>query len=390
MTKSEHTIAITCQEGDPKNPKTWTAVPSMIAQGLESLGVTVLGINSNLEKYQTLPYLLLHRVSGLGTYDVRRGRLARIHRAKIVQNQSRALGCTKILHMGTLDLPIPKLDEGVDHYLFCDSTWNLWSQYATNIDQYPPKLLQLAEELDWESYAKIKHFFPVSEYVRENLIYHYRIDPKRITVVGSGIKEIKPFTGEKDYENGHILFVAKMRFEDKGGSLLLEAFKIAQRKKPSLKLVIVGQDQYKNLIGSVPNVTVHGFIPLEELQNLFNTAALFAMPALNEPWCQVYIEALANKTPILGLNRNYLPEITRQGQYGFLVDEPTPESIADAILQAFSNPSKLREMGAAGQKYCLETFSWEQVVIKIASVMLVTKLPSLELEKQKLQNGYPE
>jgi glycosyltransferase involved in cell wall biosynthesis len=117
-------------------------------------------------------------------------------------------------------------------------------------------------------------------------------------------------------------------------------------------------------------VTVTGFIPQEELQNLFNTAALFAMPALNEPWGLVYLEALACKTPILGLNRNSLPEITRKGQYGLLVDEPTPDCIADAILQAFSHPEKLREMGAMGQTYCLKTFSWDQVAMKIVSVML--------------------
>ena len=381
MTKSEHIIALTSQDGDPKNPKTWTAVPSMIGNAIESLGVKVIGIDASLRKYQKLPYLVLHGVSGLGTFDCGIGRLARNHRAKIVQARSRALGCTKILHTGTLTLPLPKVEAGVDHFLFCDSTWNLWSRYATNLERYPPKKRQLAGQLEREAYAQINHFFPVSEYVRENLINHYGIDPKRITVVGSGIRKIEPFTGEKDYEKGHILFAAKMRFEDKGGFLLLEGFKIAQRKNSSLKVVIVGQEQYKNLIGSVPNVTVHGFMPWEELQNLFKTAALFAMPAVNEPWGQVYIESLAYITPILGLNRNFLPEITRGGQYGFLVDEPTPASISDAILQAFSNPEKLRQMGADGQNYCLKTFSWDKVAIKIASVMLGSELSNLKSEK---------
>jgi glycosyltransferase involved in cell wall biosynthesis len=384
MSKTEHLIAIT-SDGDPKHPKTWSGSPSNIVKAIESLGVTVLGIDSGLKKYQKLAYLLLHPVQGLGSIDYLRGRLARTHRAQTVQAHRRTHGCRKILHTGTLDLPMPKPDSEVDHYLFCDSTWNLWSQGTTNIERYRPKLLKLSEQLERESYAQIKHFFPISEYVRENLINHYGIEPQRITVVGTGRGKIEAFTGEKDYENGHILFVAKERFEDEGGSLLIEGFKKAQRKNPSLKLVIVGQEQYRNLIGSVPNVTVTGFIPWEQLQNLFNTAALFAMPALNEPWGLVYLEALACKIPILGLNRNSLPEITRKGQYGFLVDEPSPDCIANAILQAFSNPDKLREMGAAGQKYCLETFSWDQVAIKIASVMLGAQLPSFDSEKQNPQ-----
>ena len=369
MSQNEHPIAIASSQGDPKNPKTWSGTPSNIIRGMEDLGVKVLGINSNLKKHQKLTYLLVHKLCGYRT-DYRRGRLSRTHSAKILQSQIKALGIKKILHTSTFDLPLPKPEPEVEHYLFCDSTWNLWSQYTTNIAQYTPKMRSLAEQLEQESYAQVKHFFSISEYIRENLINYYQIEPNRITVVGTGRGKIEPFMGNKDYQNGHILFVAKARFEDKGGPLLLEGFKKARQQNPSLKLVIVGQKEYEQLIGSVPGVSVTGFIPWEELQNLFHTAALFAMPSLNEPWGLVYLEALACKTPILGLNRNSLPEMTDKGKYGFLVDEPTPESIAEAMLQAFSHPDKLQEMGSDGQKYCLEKFSWEQVASKIVSVML--------------------
>ncbi len=359
--------------GDPKHPKTWSGTPKNITDALENLGFTVFGIDSSIKsKYQRRVYWLFHKVFGLGTYNYGRGRLARTLSASILQAQSKTFGCKKVLHTGTLDLPISKLDRGIEHYLFCDSTWNLWSQSATDIKLYTPKMLQIAEELEQESYSQIKHFFPISSYVRENLITHYRINPKQITVVGTGRGSIEPFTSKKDYRNGHILFVAKERFADKGGFILLEGFKIAHKSNPSLKLVIVGRDEYRDLIGSINNVSVTGYIAWEELQNLFNTAALFAMPALNEPWGLVYLEALACKTPILGLNRNALPEITNHGQYGFLVNEPTPDSVADAILSAFSDLDRLQNIGEAGQKFCLETFSWEQVATKIASVMLET------------------
>lgn len=189
-------------------------------------------------------------------------------------------------------------------------------------------MLKLAENLAQESYAQIKHFFPISKYVKDNLINHYHIDPKQITVVGTGRGNIEPFTGKKDYKNGHILFVGKGRFTDKGCLFLLEGFKLAQRNNPSLKLIIVAPNEYRSLVSSVPNATVTGYISWQELQNLFNTAILFAMPALNEPWGLVYLEALACKVPILGLNRNSLPEITDNGQYKFLVEEPTPDKIA--------------------------------------------------------------
>jgi glycosyltransferase involved in cell wall biosynthesis len=134
-----------------------------------------------------------------------------------------------------------------------------------------------------------------------------------------------------------------------------------------LKLVIVGQDSYKEMVKDIPNVTVHGYIEWEKLQRLYYDAALFAMPAIMEPWGQVYVEALECKTPILGLNRNSLPEITQNGRFGFLVDQATPEKVADAILEAYSDPQRLQQMGEAGQKYCLENFSWHHVATKIAA-----------------------
>ena len=357
--------------GDPKHPKTWSGTPSNIANALESLGLTVYGIDSSIKrKYQHRVYWLSHKILGLGTYDYSRGRFARTHSAGILQAQSKTFGCKKVLHTGTLDLPIAKLAPEIEHYLFCDSTWNLWAKNTTDIKQYTPKMLQIAEELEQESYKQVKHFFPISNYVQENLIAHYKINPKQITVVGSGRGNIEPFTQEKNYRDGTILFVAKERFADKGGFILLEGFKIAQKDNPALKLVIVGRDEYRALIGSIPNVSVTGYIAWEELQNLFNTAALLAMPALNEPWGLVYLEALACKTPILGLNRNAFPEITNHGQYGFLVNEPTANNIAEAILSAFSDLDRLKHMGEAGQKFCLETFSWKQVATKIANVML--------------------
>lgn len=380
MTKAEPVIAISCSDGDPRCLKTWSGTPSNITKAIESLGITVLGIDASLKRYQRPAFKLLHRLAGLGT-DYVGGPTFRAQSAKITERQIQASGYTKVLHTSQLGLPMPKLGKEVDHYLVCDTTRALWTKFASNVASCTPKMLRIADQLEWESFAQIKHFFPISEYVRDNLIHHYRVDSDRITVVGSGRGNIQPFTGKKDYKNGHILFVAKGRFEDKGGPLLIEGFKLAQRENPSLKLVIVGDAHYRDIIGPIPNVTVTGYIPWEELQNLFNTAALFAMPALNEPWGLVYLEALACKTPILGLNRNSLPEITRDGQYGFLVEEPSPERIADAILQAFSHSDKLGEMGAAGQKYCLETFAWNQVATKIASVMLDTPVSGLKQEQ---------
>jgi len=362
-------IAVSSPAGNPRNPKIWSRAPASIIEGLERSGYSSLAIDSSMSKNRRAACRILHQALGLGS-DYPRGRIARRCTSKEALRQSRSHNCTRILHTSTLDLPIPRKALGMNHYLFCDSTWNLHSQYTQDTDRYPARMLQLAEQLEQESYTQVKHFFPTSKYVHEDLIHHYHISPQDITVVGTGRGGIAPYEGEKDWESGHILFVAQHRFEEKGGLLLLEAFKKVQQQKPRMELVMVGGDQYRTFTESVPNVRMTGFVSKEELQELFDTAVLFAMPALDEPWGLVYLEALACKTPILGLNRKAFPEISGHGKYGFIVDSPTPDCVANKILESLSDVTKLRAMGSEGQKYCLKAFSWDSVAVKIASQVL--------------------
>ena len=190
---------------------------------------------------------------------------------------------------------------------------------------YSEMLLIDAERLEKIAYHQMTHIFSISEFVKKNLVEHYEVKPEKITVVGTGPSEfIKPFHGEKSYSNGKILFAAKDRFTDKGGHLVLEAFKIASQRNSHLELSIVGQNEYTEKL-NLPNIKAYGFLRVDELQEIFNKSSLFLMPAINEPWGLVYLEALACKTPIVGLNRNSFPEIADYGNYGFGLDSTNPE-----------------------------------------------------------------
>jgi len=297
--------------------------------------------------------------------DIDRGRFHRYLRRRYVNTFFQAHHSQNVLHTGTFDLPLPSVPPGTRHFLFCDSTWDLWRRVVPSIHFYSPKLLADAERLEEESYRQMSHVFTISEYVRRNLIEHFQIRADRITVVGTGRGAIQPYTGPKDYGNRTILFVAKGRFEDKGCVLLLEALKLARQREPRLHLIVVGDERSRKYAEGIPNVEVHGFVALETLQSFFNRAALFAMPALNEPWGLVFLEALSCKTPILGLNRNAMPEITQHGRFGFCIDDATPAGVAAGLVEAFQKPDRLACMGAEGQDYCLRTFTWENTVKRI-------------------------
>ena len=364
--------------GDPRDPNTWSGTPNNILRALERRGLRVHGVDWSLasrriDRPGRNPFLRLakrfRQVTHTGFQDLRtanpRGRAA-----TYVAEQARLTGCTKILHTGTLDLPLPLPDPLQAHCLFCDTTWDLWARDATNMSQFDAAYVRAADELERAAYHQVEHIFPIGSYVTGSLVDHYGVEPTRITPVGTGLNTITPYNGEKDYANGHVLTVAKGRFEDKGGSLLLDAFRLARQTRPDLKLVIVGSQTNARFVLDPTNVTVTGFVPDDQLQRLFEEAALFAMPALNEPWGLVFLEALACKTPVLGLARNALPEMTRSGRYGFLVDEAAPEAVASALVGALGDPERLRRMGIEGQAHCLKTYSWDAVAERIATRIL--------------------
>lgn len=357
-----------CSVGDPKNQKLWSGTPFRIySELLRSSNLGII-INASIdEKYKKILQVIFFIKHGtLHGFD--RSKIMRYYVSSKVKAIISKSKYRNTLHTGTLSLPFKKKANDQNHFLFCDSTWNLLSLNSKELIGYSNKMYEEAEKLEKLSYDQMMHIFPISNYVKQNLIEHYKINPGKISVVGTGLGNIKPFYGEKYYDNYKILFVAKDRFLDKGGELVLSAFQLALKKNHKLELTIVGQNDYVNKI-SHPKINALGFISNDKLQQLFNTHSVFLMPAFNEPWGLVYLEAMACKMPIIGLNRNSFPELSRNGEFGFGIDSPNADLLASKIIEAFNCPDKLKEMGEKAQEYVISNYSWVKTVSTMIKII---------------------
>jgi glycosyltransferase involved in cell wall biosynthesis len=168
------------------------------------------------------------------------------------------------------------------------------------------------------------------------------------------------------YAKKKILFVARHSLESKGAFLLVDGFRKAKAELPDLTLTLVIDEKEGARFGDLTGIhIVDSSVSKSDLQLLFEEASLYAMPALNEPLGLVYVEALACKTPILGLDRLAFPEISGDGRFGFIVGSPDPDEIAKALIDAMTNPSRLRSMGEKGQQDALRRYDWDAVAGKI-------------------------
>jgi glycosyltransferase involved in cell wall biosynthesis len=271
-----------------------------------------------------------------------------------------------VLHTGSMDLPALDLAQGVKHYLYCDHTWALARSHRIDINRYSARTLEAFERSEQDSLAGLTHVFTFGNYVRDNLIQHYGLPADRVTAVGSGMGAIEPSFAPKDFSRASLLFVAKHLFREKGGFLLLDAFLLAHRHRPNLTLTIVGDERSRQHVPRHPGITFHGHLPWADLQRLFREATLLVQPMLNDPWGQVYLEALVSRTPVMGLHRNGLPEIVDGGRYGFLVRHADPEVLAHGILAAIDDPARLERMAREGQAHVMGRYSWDRVADRIA------------------------
>jgi glycosyltransferase involved in cell wall biosynthesis len=363
-------IVMTSVFGDPLDQRTWSGAPFNLARALARQGVAVEAISPSVGTVAKLAFAARHLASGFGglktTEQILRGAAARRLHAKAIAQQVARCDVHHVLHTGTLDLPALDLLRGVKHYLYCDQTWALSLTHRPDASVYSARACVEFDRLERDSVRGLAHIFTFGAYVRDNLIAHYGVSPDRVTAVGSGMGAIDPYFGPKRFDRPSLLFVAKHLFKAKGGALLVDAFLAAQAQRPDLTLTIVGDERSRAFVPDHPNIVFRAHLPREELQDLFRRVTLLVQPMLNDPWGQVYLEALASRTPVLGLNRNGLPEIVCGGAYGFLVDRPEPGPLSEAILSALRDPGRLAVMAVEGQRHVINTYSWERVAERVA------------------------
>jgi glycosyltransferase involved in cell wall biosynthesis len=193
------------------------------------------------------------------------------------------------------------------------------------------------------------------------VLSEYGFEAKKVFNVGFGIN-VNPFYGDKNYDNELLLIVLRKGTEKyKGLYLLLEAFKYLRVKRPTVKLAVVGTESTVEIEG----VSYYYNESRTKTLELYQASTLYVMPALSEPNGVTYLEALANRTPIVGLNRFAMPEFSGFGEWGFLVENEDPIELATVIDEALSDKNRLKEMGIKGQKFVIEKYKWDIVVDKM-------------------------
>jgi len=146
-----------------------------------------------------------------------------------------------------------------------------------------------------------------------------------------------------------ILYAGRM-VEEKGIRELADA-------TAGLNLVVAGDGPLRHLI---PNAL--GLVPHDELEKLYDRAAIVVIPSYQEGLSVVCLEAMAHGRPVVGSDIPGVAELVVPGVTGLLVPPRDASRLRQALLELLDDPKRRRQMGLAAQERILETASWDHVV----------------------------
>ncbi len=216
-------------------------------------------------------------ITGQGT-DFRRGEWARQWSTSVIEGLATGAQCRCVLHMGSLGVPL-EFGSKLRHFIYLDSTYSLLASHP-DAEPFNPRF----EELENAALHRAECVFTVSEYVRNTVIQHYRVPPDRVICSGTGRGDIFPPKARSWQIIIRSCLSARRASGQKGDFSCLRDFGSRDKCGRNFDLRWSRPEENRALIEGCPGAQFRTKVSWNELQTLFQTAVLYAMPALYEPW----------------------------------------------------------------------------------------------------------
>ncbi|HQF57429.1 MAG TPA: glycosyltransferase family 1 protein [Candidatus Magasanikbacteria bacterium] len=242
-----------------------------------------------------------------------------------------------------------------------------------------------------QAVKKAKHILTTSEFTKQDIHQILGVPMEKMLVTYQA-----PFENQKSLESEnqnfdlnnyninkkYVLYVGAA-YPHKNLERLLQAWKIFSNKHGNdYQLVLVGKDNYfyHRLINdsslTLPllkrgEVVYTGFVPDDELIELYKNASLYIFPSLYEGFGLPPLEAQIHKIPVVSSNASCLPEVLTDSVLYF--DPENIEQMADIIWTGLTDNNLRLELQNNAQEN-LKRFSWQKLAEQTLDVYKKTLL----------------
>jgi glycosyltransferase involved in cell wall biosynthesis len=138
-----------------------------------------------------------------------------------------------------------------------------------------------------------------------------------------------------------VLFLGQINLR-KGVAQLLEAVKLLSGEHVEFWFVGPMQITVPDDLRLHPQIRWLGVAPRAKVESYYRDADVFILPTLSDGFGLTQLEAQAWKLPVIA--SRYCGEVVRDGVNGVVLEEVSPQAIAEALRQFLQEPGKLAAM----------------------------------------------
>lgn len=230
--------------------------------------------------------------------------------------------------------------------------------------------------IEREGMEQAEKVITVSEWTKGIVMRHYGIPAEKIEVVHNGI-EIQAFSALPDrlkklraIGNKIVLFVGRITLQ-KGPDYFVWAAKKVLAYEPKTLFVVVGSGDMEGQmvrlaseLGISDRFIFPGFLRGQELNQIYQSADLYVLPSVSEPFGITPLESLANGTPVLISKQSGVAEVLT---HALKVDFWDIDETANQILAVLQHSVLKEALTTYGQQE-LPRISWAEAARKCLAV----------------------
>lgn len=237
-----------------------------------------------------------------------------------------------------------------------------------------------------EAYKKVHYIF-VSNHLKNYFLSRYPFIPNKKAYVLYNAVDYSEQVPKQTKEKMRLLFCSRW-VEYKGFFILLDALRLLGKKRDDYEVYIAGgihsinksndnvlyEEKIRNKIDKIKNVKVIGYVPHDELKELFNKIDILLFPSLwDEPFGLVPAEAAIASSPTIAFSVGALPEVVVHNETGVLIKKSkydffNARRLSNEIYKCLDNPVFVRKLGNNARVRCENKFNWHIYMQKLLGI----------------------
>jgi glycosyltransferase involved in cell wall biosynthesis len=227
------------------------------------------------------------------------------------------------------------------------------------------------------------HVIAISQAMVPDLVQHFGISEKSISVVHMGIghdwfervpeAQRRALLGKYALTPGYLLFVGTLQPRKNVETIVAAYEALPEALRGSRQLVVAGQagwgsESIVRRLGLSPpggQCIWLDYLPPSEMKTLYQCASMFLFPSLSEGFGMPVLEAFASGIPVITSNVSSLPEVAADA--AILVDPRSVAQLRDAIVRLADNADLAASLVEKGRKRAAQ-MSWETCAARTQEV----------------------